>query len=563
MKRISAVALVCVLVLSLGTMCAAKDHSPADVTARHGMVAAANELASQAGTEILKEGGNAVDAAVATAFALNVVESNASGIGGGGFMLIRMAGSDKVVAIDYREKAPAASTPDKFASEEAKKNNISEFSPFAVGVPGTVAGMVMALDKYGTMSLAQVMAPAIRLAEEGFPLARVTSESAKDHFDTLTKFNDPSKFVFFTNGLPAEPGTIIKQPNLAKAFRLIAKDGRKAFYEGPIGEAMIKRLQELGGKMTMEDLKNYEAVIREPAEGTYRGYKIFSMSPPSSGGVTLVEILNIMENFPVSEWGYNSPRTIHYMAEAYKMAFADRSKFLGDPDFLTIPLKGLTSKEYAKVLAGKIRPFEAMKQVSTGDPSMYEHFSTTHASVADAKGNLVAFTQTVNDFFGSSIIEPEYGFVLNNEMDDFSSNPESVNAPGPGKRPLSSMSPSIVLDPEERPFLVAGTPGAWRIITSMAEIITNLVDFHMSMDEAIEAPRFTCRSIGGKPDALQVESRIPEQTLVLLKLRGHDIKVRSDYDLYFGGAQGILFDPVKDILIGGADSRRDGVAVGY
>lgn len=563
MKRISAVALVCVLVLSLGTMCAAKDHSPADVTARHGMVAAANELASQAGTEILKEGGNAVDAAVATAFALNVVESNASGIGGGGFMLIRMAGSDKVVAIDYREKAPAASTPDMFASEEAKKNNISEFSPFAVGVPGTVAGMVMALDKYGTMSLAQVMAPAIRLAEEGFPLARVTSESAKDHFDTLTKFNDPSKFVFFTNGLPAEPGTIIKQPNLAKAFRLIAKDGRKAFYEGPIGEAMIKRLQELGGKMTMEDLKNYEAVIREPAEGTYRGYKIFSMSPPSSGGVTLVEILNIMENFPVSEWGYNSPRTIHYMTEAYKMAFADRSKFLGDPDFLTIPLKGLTSKEYAKVLAGKIHPFEAMKQVSTGDPSMYEHFSTTHASVADAKGNLVAFTQTVNDFFGSSIIEPEYGFVLNNEMDDFSSNPESVNAPGPGKRPLSSMSPSIVLDPEERPFLVAGTPGAWRIITSMAEIITNLVDFHMSMDEAIEAPRFTCRSIGGKPDALQVESRIPEQTLVLLKLRGHDIKVRGDYDLYFGGAQGILFDPVKDILIGGADSRRDGVAVGY
>jgi len=563
MKRISAVALVCVLVLSLGTICFAKGHSPADVTAKRGMVAAANELASQAGTEILKEGGNAVDAAVATAFALNVVEANASGIGGGGFMLVKMADSDKVVAIDYREKAPAASTPDMFASEEAKKNNISAYSPFAVGVPGTVAGMVTALEKYGTMSLAQVMAPAIRLAEDGFPLARVTSESAKDHFDMLTKFNDPSKVAFLTNGLPAEPGTIIKQPNLAKAFRLIAKDGRKAFYEGPIGEAMVRRLQELGGKMTMDDLKNYDAVLREPAEGTYRGYKIFSMSPPSSGGITLVEILNIMENFPVSEWGHNSPRTIHYMTEAYKMAFADRSRFLGDPDFVEIPIRGITSKEYAKALAGKIRPYEAMKKIPAGDPSTYEHFSTTHTSVADSKGNLVAFTQTVNYFFGAGIIEPEYGFVLNNEMDDFSSDPKSVNAPGPGKRPLSSMSPSIVLDPEDRPFLVAGTPGAWRIITSMAEIITNLVDFHMSMDEAIEAPRFTCRSKGGKPDALQVESRIPEQTLLLLKLRGHDIKIRGDYDLYFGGAQGILFDPVRDILLGGADSRRDGVAVGY
>ncbi len=563
MKRFSMFVLVFVLVLSLGTACMAKDHSPVDVTAKQGMVAAANRLASEAGLEILQQGGNAVDAAVATAFALNVVEANASGIGGGGFMLVKMADSDEVVAIDYREKAPAAATPDMFASEEAKKQNLRKYSPFAIGVPGTVAGMEVALEKYGTMSLEEVMAPAIRLAREGFPLAQVTSEAAESHFDTLSKYNDLSKSAFFRDGLPAEPGTIIKQPGLAEAFGLIARDGQKAFYDGPIGEAMVDRIQELGGKMTMEDLADYEVVLREPAEGTYRDYKIYSMSPPSSGGVTLVEILNILENFPLSDWGHNSARSIHYMAEAYKMAFADRSMFLGDPDYLDIPLEGMTSKEYGKMLAKKIHPFEAMQDVKTGDPSMYEHHSTTHTSVADAQGNLVAFTQTVNYFFGSSIIEPKYGFVLNNEMADFSTNPESVNAPEPGKRPLSSMSPTMVLDPDGEPYLIAGTPGAWRIITSMAEIVTNLVDYGMSMDEAIEAPRFTCRAIGGKPDALQVESRIPEQTLKFLELRGHEIKVRNDYDLYFGGAQGILFDKVNGLLIGGADSRRDGAAVGY
>lgn len=563
MKRFSVFLMVFVLAISLGTASMAKDHSPMDVTARQGMVAAANRLASEAGIEILKQGGNAVDAAVATAFALNVVEANASGIGGGGFMLVKMADSDKVIAIDYREMAPAASTKDMYASEEAKEKNFSKYSPFAVGVPGTVAGLTFALEQYGTMTLEDVIAPAIRYAEEGFPLAEVTSEAAESHFDTLSELNDLSKVAFFKEGLPAEPGTLIKQPGLVKAFKLLARDGAKAFYEGPIGESMVNRIQELGGKMTMEDLKNYKVALREPAEGTYRDYQIYSMSPPSSGGVTLVEILNILENFPLSKWGHNTPRTMHYMTEAFKMAFADRSAFLGDPDFLDIPLEGMTSKEYAKTLAAKIDPYKAMQEIPTGDPSMYEHHSTTHTSVADVQGNLVAFTQTVNYFFGASIIDPEYGFVYNNEMDDFSKNPASVNAPEPGKRPLSSMSPSIVLDPEGNPFLIAGTPGAWRIITSMAEIITNLVDFGMSIDEAIEAPRFTCRAIGGKPDKLQVESRIPESTLSYLAFRGHDIKVLNDYDLYFGGAQGILFAPLNDLLMGGADSRRDGAAVGY
>lgn len=563
MKRFSVFVMVLVLVMSLATVALAKDHSPVDVTAKQGMVAAANRLASEAGLEILRKGGNAVDAAVATAFALNVVEANASGIGGGGFMLVKMADSDKVIAIDYREMAPAAATKDMYASEEAKKNNLSKYSPFAVGVPGSVAGWDYALETYGTMSLAEVMAPAIRYAEEGFHLAQVTSEAAESHFDTLSQLNDLSKVPFFVDGLPAEPGTIIKQPGLAEAFRLIAKDGPKAFYEGPIGQSMVDRIQELGGKMTMEDLANYKVVLREPAEGTYRDYKIFSMSPPSSGGITLVEILNILENFPLSDWGHNSPRAMHYMTEAYKMAFADRSRFLGDPDFLDIPIEGMTSKEYAKTLAAKIDPYKAMQDIATGDPSMYEHHSTTHTSVVDSQGNLVGFTQTVNYFFGASIIDPKYGFVYNNEMDDFSKNPKSVNAPEPGKRPLSSMSPTIVLDPEGKPFLVAGTPGAWRIITSMAEIITNIIDYDMSMDEAIEAPRFTCRAIGGKPDKLQVESRIPESTLAYLAFRGHDVKVRNDYDLYFGGAQGILFNSLNGLLIGGADSRRDGAAVGY
>lgn len=562
-RFIVAVAAMALTVGSMGVACAQDRHAPVDVTAKKGMVAAANKLAAEAGLEILQKGGNAVDAAVATGLALNVVESNASGIGGGGFMLVRLADTGKVIAIDYREAAPNAATKDMYASEKAKKDKISAFGPLAVGVPGTLAGYQVALDQYGTMTLAEVIQPAIRLAEAGFPLSPTTAHAVESHFGDLTKFTPEKDNPFLVDSLPMEAGTTIKQPKLAKAFKLLAKDGINAFYNGPIGESMVNNIRKQGGIMTMNDLQRYKAALRVPAEGTYRDYRVYSMCPPSSGGVTLVEILNILENFPLKDWGHNTPKTIHYMAEAFKMSFSDRGNFLGDPSFVNIPFKMLESKKYAKSLADRIKVDEAMKEVPKSDPGVDEHWSTTHVSVADSKGNIVSMTQTINYFFGASMIDPIYGFVYNDEMDDFSKNPKSVNAPEPGKRPLSSMSPTIVIDPAGKPFMAVGTPGAWRIITSVAEIMTNVIDFGMSMDEAIEAPRFTCRVKGTKPDALQVESRLPELTVEALKLRGHSLKVRGDYDLYFGGAQGILFDNEKAILIGGADSRRDGAAVGY
>ena len=554
---------VAVVTISVGVAFGAGSHEVKDVTASKGMVAAANRLAAEAGVEILKKGGNAVDAAVATGLALNVVEPNASGIGGGGFMVIRMADTGKVVALDYREEAPSEATKDMYSSEKAKADKISAYGPLAVGVPGTLAGYQMALDLYGTMTLAEVIEPAIRLAEQGVPLSPTTAGAVESHFGDLSKFTPEKDNPFLKDGLPLEAGSVVKQPKLAKAFRLIAKDGKNAFYNGPIGRSMVDNIRNQGGIMTMNDLQRYQPVLRLPSEGTYRDYRIYSMCPPSSGGITLVEILNILENFPLSDWGHNSPRTIHTMTEAFKMAFSDRGNFLGDPSFVNIPYGMLESKKYAKTLADRIDEDKAMQEVPKSDSSVDEHWSTTHISVADVSGNIVSMTQTVNYFFGASMIDPEFGFVYNDEMDDFSSNPESVNAPEPGKRPLSSMSPTIVVDPQGRPFMALGTPGAWRIITSVAQIMTNVIDFDMTMDEAIEAPRFTCRAIGTKPDVLQLESRIPQSTLDVLKLRGHQIKVKDEFDLYFGGAQGICFDPDKSTLIGGADSRRDGDVVGY
>ncbi len=552
-----------VLVFCFGTLAfGASNHEIKNVTAKHAMVAAANGLAAEAGLEILKKGGNAVDAAVATGFALNVVESNASGIGGGGFMVIRPADTGKVVAIDYREEAPGSFTKDMYASEEAKEKKISAYGPMAVGVPGTLAGYALALEQYGTMELKDVIAPAIRLAEEGFPLSGTTAGATESHLDTLSDYNEPKNNPFVDeDGLPLKAGTIIKQPKLAKAFRLIAQHGPQVFYNGPIGKSMVARIQELGGSMTMNDLRRYHPILREPAEGTYRGYKIYSMCPPSSGGITVVESLNILENFPLGEWGQNSAKTIHYMSSAFRLAFSDRANYLGDPSFTNIPTATLESKEYAKKLAGMIPEDKALTEVPKSEIGVDENFSTSHFSVADKDGNIVACTQTINYFFGSSIIDPNYGFVYNDEMDDFSKNPESVNAPEPGKRPLSSMSPTIVLDPQGNPFLTVGSPGAWRIITTVAQLISDVVDYKMSMDDAIEAPRFTTRTKGTTPDLLQIESRLPQEVQDNLVKMGYEIKVKKDYDLYFGGAQGILFKDGE--LQGAADSRRDGDAVGY
>jgi len=574
MRKILKAAGIAVMMTVLAAGAFAQEPVVKDVYAQGGMVSSAHELASQAGVEILKKGGNAIDAAVATALALNVVEPNASGIGGGGFMVIRFAKTGEVVELDYRETAPASAKKDLFASKKAKEEQWSKLGGKAVGVPGYVLGMWTALEEYGTMTWAEVAEPAIRLAEEGFTVVEMQTGIIADNLEKIHAYNDPARVPFLKDGFPVEAGTVLKQPELAKAFRLIGEQGPDAFYDGPIGEAFVRAVNAGGGNMTMSDLRSYKIQTREPVSGTYRGYHIYSTPPASSGGTHIVQLLNIMENFPVADWGHNNPKYLHYLGEAMKLVFADRAAYMADPAFVDVPLKGLTSKEYASLLAKKIRPHRVMIDVEADDPWPFEegtgmalvagaddsHISTSHFSVADAEGNIVASTNTVNYFFGSGIIVPEYGIVANNEMDDFSSDPTSVNAPEPGKRPLSSMSPSIVLDPEGKPFMTIGAAGAWRIITAVSQIIMNVVDFGMTMDEAIEQPRIFTYASGGKAGSFRIEDTMDPETVQLLKMRGHNVDVQPRGG-YFGVAQGILF--TDQGLDGGADSRRLGVPVGY
>jgi len=560
-KIILLVSIFLMMFILINVSFAADRHTPIDTVAENGMVAAAHPLAAQAGVDILKQGGNAIDAAVATAFALNAAEPNASGLGGGGFMLIRFAKTGEIVVIDYREHAPAAATKDMFASEQSKKEGWSKAGGKAVAVPGTLMGLTTALEKYGTMTLAEVTAPAISYMENGFAITQTLSDMIKSHFDIINDYNDPAKVAYFKDGLPLEPGDILIQSDLAKTYHGILDNGIGYLYGGELGQKIVDAVQAQGGGLSLQDLKDYKPYIRKPVVGNYRGYDIYSMCPPSSGGTHLIQILNILENFDIANMNYHGPTHISVMAEAMKMAFADRSKYMGDPGFTKdIPIEGLTSKEYAKFLADQINIENPKQKIPAGEPGQYEHNSTSHICAIDSEGNVVSLTQTINYFFGSGVIVPDVGIIMNNEMDDFSKNPDSPNAPEPGKTPLSSMSPSII-EKDGEPFMILGTPGGTRIFTAMVQIISNVVDFGMGMDEAIEAARMHCYTSGGKAKSIRVESRIPNITVETLKSLGNEVDIKGAYDLYFGGAQGIM---LKDsLLYGGGDSRRDGVAIGY
>ncbi len=555
----------CTLLLILSmiplTSLALDKHTPQDAIAAHGMVAAAHPLAAEAGVRILKQGGNAIDAAIATAFALNAVEPNASGIGGGGFMVIRFARTGEIIILDYRERAPAASTKDMFASEQAKEEKWTQLSGLASGVPGTLLGLKTALDEYGTMTLKEVMAPAIEYMENGFEITDTFRDMIKDNYDKLVDWNDPFAIAYLKDGVPLETGDILIQKDLAKTYREILDKGIEHFYGGELGQKIVDAVQAAGGILTLQDLKDYKVFRHKPVSGSYRGYDIYSMPPPSSGGTHLIQILNIMENFDIAEMNYLGPTHISVLSEAMKMAFADRAKFMADPAFAKdIPLEGLTSKEYAKSLAELIDVSNPKLEIPAGEPGLFEHQSTSHLSVIDAEGNAVALSQTINYFFGSGLIVPGVGIIMNNEMDDFSTSPTSPNAPEPGKTPLSSMSPTI-MEKDGEVFMVLGSPGATRIFTAMAQIISNVIDFNMGMDEAIEAPRIHAYSSAGKAMPIFVEDRIPLLTIEALRLLGNQVDVKGTHDLYFGGAQGILLK--NGVLFGGGDSRRDGIAIGY
>ena len=573
MKKQVFLVLATVLLLCLaGQAFAAAPIEFNDVKAKNGMVASANELASQAGVEILKTGGNAIDAAVATALALNVVEPNASGVGGGGFATVRL--KDGTIACwDFREIAPASATKDLFASEQAKKEKWSELGGKAVGVPGSVMGLFTMLKNYGTLSFAEVAAPAIALAEKGFTVDPLLASFIKDNFDKISTYN-PDGTPYTPEGLPLEAGQLLVQPKLAGTFKLLGEKGPDIYYKGEIGQAVVSAVNKANGNMTMEDLSAYMIEQRQPVEGTYRGYTIVAPPPASSAGTHVIQILNVMENFPVATWGHNSELFLHHLAETSKMMFADRSKYMADTAFVKVPIVGLSSKGYAKKQAESIGERSA-REITAGDPWPFDnekkalytpagdhntHQSTTHFSVLDKDGNMVAWTWTINYFFGSGVFVPEYGFMLNNEMDDFSSNPESVNAPEPGKRPLSSMTPTLVLNADGKPFMALGSPGATRIILAVAQVIMNAVDFGMSMDEAIEAPRLFNPISGNKAGKLMIEAGVDESVLEALEKRGHEVERRKK-ELYFGGAQSIMLKDGE--IIGGADSRRNGVAVGY
>jgi len=535
-----------------------------DVRARHGMVAAAKPQASQVGIDILKAGGNAVDAAVAVGFALGVLEPNASGIGGGGFMLIWLADSGTIVFIDSRGKAPAAATQDMYELDENGKviPDARGFDPAVVGgkavaVPGEVDGLLIALEKYGSMSRQQVIQPAIEHARQGLQVSEVFANMIVDNYDVIQAF-PASEEIYLTDGFPKQVGELVVNTDLANTLQLIADQGRDAFYHGPVAQAIVDAVQADGGLITLQDLAGYEVSFRTPVIGDYRGYGIISAPPPSSGGTHVIELLNIMENFNLSIMGRNSARSIHAWAEAMRLMYTDRAMYMGDSDFVDVPIEGLTSKQYARSQFERIDMNSVMELQPPGDPWPTESGSTTHFSVADADGNMVAYTKTINHFFASGITVPGTGILLNDQMDDFDKRPGQANSIVAGKKPLSSMSPTFLLK-DGKPFAAIGSPGGKRIITTMALLISNLVDFDMGIQAAIDEPRI-CNYEDGP---LKIESRIPADVQSALLQMGYELDVKKDFDLYFGGAQGVVIDHQSGELLGGADPRRDGKAIGY
>lgn len=556
------------------------------VRAQHGMVVSVQGLASQVGVDILQQGGNAIDAAVATGFALAVVHSPAGNIGGGGFMLIRMS-DGKTHFLDYREKAPAAATRDMYL--DAQGNVIpgaSEIGYKSIGVPGSVAGLVYAEQKYGKLTLKQVMAPAIKLARDGFALT--WGEAADLHDSYLAKFPE-SRRVFQRNGDYYKPGEVFRQPDLARTLERIS-ERPDDFYHGALARELAAALQKGGGLITVDDLAHYEVKEREPVRGTYRGYEVISAPPPSSGGTVLIESLNILEGYDLATMQNRSAESMHFTLEAFRRAFFDRAEFMGDPDFSKIPVAQLVDKKYAAAWRETIDParasvskelkrpaiFSELEQYAASHPpamARAESNHTTHYSVMDADGNAVAVTTTINDWFGSRVTADGLGFLLNDEMDDFSAKPGvpnsdgliqgMANAIGPDKRPLSSMTPTIVVH-DGKTVMVLGSPGSSKIITTVANVLMGVVDYGMNIQEAVNAPRFHNQWL---PDLVNVEKWTSPDTLNTLRNMGYEIRIGLGADggsPYWSDAECIAIDEKTGNRLGATDIRNStGKALGY
>lgn len=539
--------------------------------ATKGIVSVSHPLAAEAGIKILKQGGNAVDAAAAIQLSLNVVEPMMSGIGGGGFIMIYNKKENKITMIDSREMAPQNVTPELFLDEKGKPIPFSKrhTSGKAVAVPGTLKGMETALDKYGTLKLSQVMGPAIKQAENGVKVNWATAQYIGENVKKLEN-NQAAANVFVPNGKPLEEGDTLVQPDLAKTLKLIKKQGSNVFYKGEIGDALTKEVQKREGTMTTEDLENYVVKEREPIRSEYRGFEVVGAASPSSGSLTVQQILELMEGFDVQKMGANSPEYLHHLTEAMHLAFADRAAYMADEDFYDVPTKGLLDEDYIKERRKLINPNRSTADVKAGDPWKYEGKEptsmekvkeektpigqTTHFSVMDKWGNMVAYTTTIEQVFGSGIMVPDYGFMLNNEMTDFDATPGGVNQVEPRKRPRSSMSPTFVLK-DGNPFMAIGSPGGATIIASVSETIMNVLDHQMLIQDAILAPRVYS---AGYP-TVRWEPGIEQNTRLELMAKGH---VYEEKPQHIGNVQAVIFDYEKGKMYGGADNTREGTVQG-
>lgn len=599
-KRLLALALACAMALSFASCGAASSSAPAsssaasgsaeevsytslddfvlwqddlsltktgrDATGSTGVVSSGKYEASKIGKAIMEQGGNAVDAAVAVGFTLGFAEANATGLGGGGFMTLHIAETGEDLFINFRESAPAAATPDMwqtYTDAEGKTKVIGNqnwVGGKSAGVPGFVAGLLYALDNYGTMTREQVLAPVIELANKGLTVTPTLANDMKNSYDNLTLFAESGNiFLKDVDGmkLPYEVGETFKNADYAKTLQLIADQGADVFYKGEIAESIVANANKYGGVFTMEDLANYKVEVMEPVVGSYRGYDIISSPSPSSGGTIVLEILNILENFDLPSMEDCSAEELHIISEAFKLAYADRGEYMGDTKFVKVPINGLINKDYAKKLSAKIDPKVAVENVLPDDPWMFEHEDTTHYSVADAKGNMVSVTSTVNGYFGSSVAVDGYGFILNNEMADFVVGPDHPNSIAGNKTPLSSMSPTIIMK-DGKPFAVLGSPGGTTIIATVAQVISNLIDHGMTMQEAVDAPRIS----GFRDNTISYETRISEDVIAELTKMGHICKPNDEWNRSFGSVNAVRYAE-DGTLDGAGDPRRDGKALGF
>jgi gamma-glutamyltranspeptidase / glutathione hydrolase len=560
----------------------ARAASREPVRAKHGMVASTNQVASRVGVGVMKRGGNAVDAAIAVAFALAVTHPSAGNLGGGGFMMIRLK-DGKTTAIDYREMAPAAATRNIYLDQNGnliKGEGGSLLGYRAAGVPGTVRGMELALKKYGSgrLTWAQLIEPARLLASEGFTVSYSLANALAKKKAQFELYEDSRK-IFLNGGALYYEGDVLRQPDLAATLLRLQRNGAREFYEGTTARLIVSDMKRHNGLITLEDLRGYVAKEREPVRTTFRGFEVITMPPPSSGGVILIEMLNMLEGYDLRPMGPSSADRYHLMAEVMRRAYADRAEYLGDADFASVPVAGLIDKNYASDRRRSINLERASTsaEVRAGQPAGAESAETTHFTVVDGEGNAVANTYTLNDSYGSKVVAKGTGFLLNNEMDDFAAKPGTANMYGliqgernaiaPHKRPLSAMTPTFVLRRDGSLWFAVGSPGGSTIMNTVLQVITNIIDYDMNLQQAIDAPRIHHQWL---PDEVAYEPyALSEDTLRILRARGHKVLVRRDAgwsagDGYMGDAAGVMIEEKTGVRLGATDPRRsNGLAVGY